>query len=39
MCCGRSLNDVLAMISEVSKTSYIEGVHAEREVNKKIGKG
>jgi hypothetical protein len=39
MCCGRSLNDVFEMISEVSKTSYIEGVHAEREVNKKFGKG
>ena len=39
MCCGRSLDDVFEMISEVSKTSYIEGVHAEREVNKKFGKG
>ena len=39
MCCGRSLNDVHEMISEVSKTSYIEGVHAEREVNKKFGRG
>ena len=36
MCCGRSLNDVLEMISEVSKTSYIEGVHAERELNAKL---
>ena len=39
MCCGRPLNDVLEMISEVSKTSYIEGVHAEREINKKFGRG
>lgn len=38
MCCGRSLNDVLEMVSEVSKTSYIEGVHAEMEVNKKYGR-
>ena len=37
MCCGRSLNDLLEMISEVSKTSYIEGVHAEREVSAKFG--
>ena len=28
MCQGRSLQDVHAMISEVSKTSYIEGFHA-----------
>jgi hypothetical protein len=35
MCCGRSLNEVHEMISEVSKTSYIEGVHAEREINAK----
>ena len=35
MCCGRSLNDVLEMISEVSKTSYIDGVHAEMEINTK----
>lgn len=35
MCCGRSLQDVHQMISEVSKTSYIEGVHAEREINNK----
>ena len=35
MCQGRSLQDVHAMISEVSKTSYIEGVHAEREINAK----
>lgn len=39
MCCGRSLDDVLEMISEVSKTSYIEGVHAEREINNKFGRG
>ena len=38
MCCGRSLNDVLEMISEVSKTSYIEGVHAEMEINAKYDK-
>lgn len=36
MCCGRSLNDVLEMISEVSKTSYFEGVHTERELNAKL---
>jgi hypothetical protein len=34
-CQGRSLAEVHEMISEVSKTSYIEGVHAEREINKK----
>ena len=34
-CQGRSLTEVHEMISEVSKTSYIEGVHAEREINKK----
>jgi len=37
MCQGRSLQDVHAMISEVSKTSYIDGVHAEREVSAKFG--
>ena len=35
MCCGRSLNDVLEMVSEVSKTSYIEGANAERKINAK----
>ena len=35
MCQGRSLHDVHAMIIEVSKTSYIEGVHTEREINAK----
>ena len=35
MCCGRSLNDVLEMVSEVSKTSYIEGANAKREINAK----
>ena len=34
-CQGRSLKEVHEMISEVSKTSYIEGVHAEREVRAK----
>jgi len=34
-CQGRSLTEVHEMISEVSKTSYTEGVHAEREVGKK----
>ena len=34
-CQGRSLTEVHEMISEVSKTSYIEGVHAKREVGKK----
>ena len=38
MCCGRSLNDVLEMISEVSKTSYIEGANAERAISKKYGR-
>ena len=37
MCCGRSLEDVHAMISEVSKTSYIEGAHAEQAINRKFG--
>lgn len=36
-CQGRSLSEVHEMISEVSKTSYIEGVHAEREVSAKFG--
>lgn len=35
MCQGRSLQDVHTMISEVSKTSYIEGVRVEREINRK----
>ena len=34
-CQGRSLTEVHEMISEVSMTSYIEGVLAEREINKK----
>jgi hypothetical protein len=38
MCCGRSLQEVLEMVSEVSKTSYIAGVHAEREINAKYNK-
>ena len=33
MCQDRSFQDVHTMISEVSKTSYIEGVLAEREIN------
>ena len=37
-CQGRSLEEVHEMISEVSKTSYIEGVHAEREISKKYGR-
>lgn len=37
MCCGRSLHDVHEMILEVSKTSYFEGVHAEREISAKFG--
>ena len=36
-CQGRSLTEVLEMIREVCKTSYIEGVHAEREVSAKFG--
>ena len=39
MCCGRSLQEVHEMISEVSKTSYIAGVHAERKINAKYNKG
>ncbi len=34
-CQGRSLTEVHEMISEVSKTSYIEGVHVADEINKK----
>ena len=34
-CQGRSLTEVHEMISEVSMTSYIEGVLTEREINKK----
>ena len=34
-CQGRSLTEVHEMISEVSMTSYIEGVLAEREVSRK----
>lgn len=37
-CQGRSLTEVHEMISEVSKTSYIEGVHAEMEISKKYGR-
>lgn len=37
MCCGRSLQDVHQMISEVSKTSYFEGMDAEQEVSAKCG--
>ena len=36
-CQGRSLEEVHEMISEVSKTSYIAGVHAEREDSAKFG--
>ena len=32
MCCGRSLEDVLDMIIEVSKTSYFEGIDTERQM-------
>lgn len=35
-CQGRSLQEVHEMISEVSKQSYIAGVHAEREVSAKF---
>ena len=38
-CQGRSLTEVHEMISEVSKISYIEGVHAEREVSRKSSTG
>ena len=37
-CQGRSLQEVHEMVSEVSKTSYIEGVNAEREISKKYGR-
>lgn len=36
-CQGRSLTEVHEMLSELSKTSYIAGVHAEREINAKFG--
>lgn len=36
-CQGRSLTEVHEMLSELSKTSYIEGVHADREVIAKFG--
>lgn len=36
-CQGRSLTEVHEMLSELSKTSYIAGVHAEREVSAKFG--
>jgi hypothetical protein len=38
-CQGRSLQEVHEMISEVSKTSYIEGVLAERKISKKYRRG
>lgn len=38
MCCGRSLAEVHDMISEVSKTSYIEGANTERAISKKYGR-
>ena len=38
-CQGRSLKEVHEMISEVSKTSYFEGIDAEREISKKYGRG
>ena len=37
-CQGRSLTEVHEMISEVSKTSYIEGVHAAEEPRKKYNR-
>lgn len=37
-CQGRSLQEVHEMISEVSKTSYIESANAEREISKKYGR-
>lgn len=33
MCCGRSLEDVLDMIIEVSKTSYFEGIEAAKKIH------
>jgi hypothetical protein len=36
-CQGRSLTEVHEMLSELSKESYIAGVHAEREVSAKFG--
>lgn len=35
-CQGRSLKEVHEMISDVSKTSYIEGVNAERAIHKRF---
>lgn len=37
-CQGRSLTEVHEMISEVSKTSYIEGVHTAEESRKKYNR-
>ena len=37
-CQGRSLEEVHVMISEVCKTSYIEGANAERAISKKYGR-
>lgn len=37
-CQGRSLKEVHEMISEVSKTSYFEGIEAEREIHKKYSR-
>ena len=37
-CQGRSLQEVHEMVSEVSKTSYIEGANAERKISKKYGR-
>ena len=37
-CQGRSLTEVLEMIREVCKTSYIEGANAERAISKKYGR-
>lgn len=34
-CQGRSLTEVHEMLSELSKTSYIEGCNVERELHKK----
>jgi len=35
-CQGRNLKEVHEMISDVSKTSYIEGANAERAIHKKF---
>lgn len=37
-CQGRSLTEVHEMLTELSKTSYIEGCHVVDDLNKKFGR-